>query len=216
MKTAAIRPLLKKEQPGPKCNYRPISNLTFLSKIIQKVVHQQMNSYLTDNNIHDKFKSGFRTAHSTETTLLKVVNNMRINSDNKKASVLILLSWDPAGKAKNCVGLFGAVLQCFKSYLHNWHFIVTLGDFHSNSHKLVCGVQQGSILGPLLFNLYMLPLGHIISKYNISYHNYANNTQLLISLSTDDVQPINALVSCVEEINGRMAANFLQLQQGEN
>ena len=116
-------------------------------------------------------------------------------------------------RLRDWVGLCGTVLQWFESYLHKRNFIVTLGDFHSNKFKLVCGVPQGSILGPLLFNLYMLSLDYIISKHNISYHNCANNTPFDISLPSDDLHCINSLVNCLEEINHWMAVNFLQLNR---
>lgn len=213
MEIAAIRPLLKKNNRDPSSlnNYRPISNLTLLSKIIEKIVYQQLNRYLTDNNIYDKFQFGFSTSHSTETAFLKVVNDMRINSDNKETSVLILLDLSSEfntvdhgillEKLRSWLGRSGTVPQWFESYLHNLNFIVTLGHFHSNKYELVCGVPQGSILGCLLFNLYMLSLGYIISKHSISYHTYVNDTQPLISLSTDDFQSINSLGSCLEKIN---------------
>ena len=73
---------------------------------------------------------------------------------------------------------------------------------------MTCGVPQGSVHGPLLFNLYMLPLGQILLNFNINYHSYADDTQLYVSLSPDDCSPADVLCQCLEEINSWMRENF--------
>ena len=75
----------------------------------------------------------------------------------------------------------------------------------------MCGVPQGSILGPLLFNIYMLPLAQIMEDHNISYHTYADDTQLYISVSSHDYSPLFSLSKCIHQINEWMCQNFLQL-----
>ncbi len=75
------------------------------------------------------------------------------------------------------------------------------------------GVPQGSILAPLLFSLYMLPLSQIMRKNQIAYHSYADDTQIYLALSPNDYSPIESLCQCIDEINSWMCQNFLQLNK---
>lgn len=94
-KPAVVKPLLKKSSLDPSIlnNYRLVSNLLFLSKILEKLffVFIQLNNFLNQNNILEKYQSGFTMNHSTETALLKIVNDIRWNMDSQKLSVLVLL-----------------------------------------------------------------------------------------------------------------------------
>lgn len=91
--------------------------------------------------------------------------------------------------------------------------MVSLDTCSSKVHRITCGVPQGSILGPGLFNLYMLPLGGVIRRHGINFHSYADDTQLYISMSPDDTGPMDALFNCILDIKSWMAKNFLQLNQ---
>uniref|UniRef100_A0A3B3B5V6 Reverse transcriptase domain-containing protein n=1 Tax=Oryzias melastigma TaxID=30732 RepID=A0A3B3B5V6_ORYME len=227
LKTAVIKPLLKKDSldKTQMNNYRPISNLPFLSKIIEKAVFHQLNEFLINNNCYDVFQSGFRQNHSTETALTKVTNDIRLNTDSGNMSVLVLLDLSAAfdtvdhaillRRLENWVGLTGPVLNWFKTYLENRKYFVSIGNFTSEPIEITCGVPQGSILGPLLFNIYMLPLAQVIKNNNISYHSYADDTQIYIRLTPGDRGPVQALGKCIEDINDWMCHNLLQLNKNK-
>ncbi len=220
---AVIKPLIKKPQLDPKdlVNYRPISNLPFLSKILEKVVSSQLYSFLEKNDICEDFQSGFRPYHSTETALIRVTNDLLLSSDRGCISLLVLLDLSAAfdtidhnillNRLENFVGISGSALAWFKSYLSDRHPFVAVNDEVSYRSQVQYGVPQGSVLGPLLFTLYMLPLGDIIRRHGVSFHCYADDTQLYISSRPGETHQIEKLTECIVDIKNWLMSNFLLL-----
>ena len=225
LKSALIQPLLKKPSldTSVPSNFRPISKLSFLSKILEKIVSVQLISFMQSNSAFEEFQSGFRAGHSTETALLKVTNDLLLSADSGNSSILMLLDLSSAfdtvdhsiliHRLENWVGIKGTALDWFRSYLTDRSFSVVIGDASSSKVPLTCGVPQGSILGPLLFSIYMLPIGNIIRKHNIKFHSYADDTQLYIPLKPGTTGNVNSLLSCLSDIKSWMAQNFLQLNE---
>lgn len=101
---------------------------------------------------------------------------------------------------QNYVGVTDTALLWFSSYLSSRSFSVVLGQFSSSSAPLAYGLPQGSILGPVLFNIHMLPLGRIIQNHNINFHLYADDTQLYVPLSTNNPEPLQSVFKCLADI----------------
>lgn len=223
-KHAVVEPILKKSglDPLQPKNYRPISKLPFLSKILEKIVAEQLLAFLDDNDIFDKFQSGFRKNHSTETALLKVSNDILLAADAGECTVLVLLDLSAAfdsvdhniliNRLQNLVGLSGAVLKWFSSYLTGRSFSVYVNHVMSDTTEMSCGVPQGSVLGPILFLLYMLPLGQLIRQFNnVSYHLYADDIQLYCSFKASEFDKLTSLLTCLNCIKEWLNDNYLQL-----
>ncbi len=151
-KLAVIKPLIKKPKLDPceLANYRPISNLLFMSKILEKVVSAQLCSFLQKNVIYEEFQSGFRPRHSTETALVKITNDLLLASDKGYISLLVLLDLSAAfdtidhdiliDRLQNYTGIQGQALRWFRSYLSDrYHFVCrfTVVDYSSAFNTIV-------------------------------------------------------------------------------
>ena len=189
-------PLLKKPSLSTDDlnNFRLISNLNFISKILEKVVASRIQSHLSSNSLSSSFQSAYRIFHSTETTLLKIHNDLILVMDRGEVTSLILLDlsadFDTVDhsilltRLQNWFGLDGLSLDWFTSYLSSRsQQAVSINDSISAFSTLSCGVPEGSVLGPLLFTLYTTPLDSVISKNSLKYHLYADDTQLYISFT---------------------------------
>ena len=167
LKTAIIKPLLTKPSLDNNLlkNYRPVSNLPFLSKILEKVVLHKLLSHFQENNLSNPFQSAYRAGHSTETVLLRVVNDILFALDNDNISVLLLLDLSAAfdttdrqillSSLNSVLGIQSTALQWFHSYLSDRYQSTSVNNSSSSPSQLMYGVPQGSVLGPILFVLYI-------------------------------------------------------------
>ncbi len=112
---------------------------------------------------------------------------------------------------ENSVGISGSALAWFKSYLSVRHQFVAVNEEVSYRSQVQYGVPQGSVLGPLLFTLYMLPLGNIIRKHGVRFQCYADDSQLYISSRPSETHQIEKLMECIFDIKNWMTNNFLLL-----
>ena len=226
LREAFVTPILKKPTLDRQCykNYRPVSNISYVSKIMEKIICTQMNEHLTTNNLQERFQSAYRQQHSTETALLCVKTDLLRAMDENHAIAVVLLDLSAAfdtvdhlillNRLSSKFGIRGKALTWIRSYLHNRSFRVRVGDSESIPHDLKCGVPQGSVVGPLFFTLYTADIGAIIRRHNINYHIYAD-VQLYNSFDPkipgDAVRAVFRLTSCINEISDWMTRNKLKL-----
>ena len=223
-KSALVKPLLKKMSldPDDLKNYRPVSNLSFLSKVLERIVLSQLNEHLNHNNLLSPLQSAYRPNHSTETALLRIVNDLLTAMDNNKICILTLLDLSAAfdtidhqillTRLQHSFGISGLALSWFSSYLSNRTHAVTINSLQSEHTTLHYGVPQGSVLGPVLFILYTQPLFNLVSKHAVSHHAFADDNQLYKISTLDAIhQSIETLQTCTIDVKSWMTANKLQL-----
>ena len=200
-------------------NLRPISNLTFISKLLECVVCKQLRAHLATHGLEEIFKSAYKENHSVETAILSVYNDMVRAIDRKKSVVLVLLDLSAAFDTVDhgilleilCkrVGVSGVAIKWFASYLKGRSQYVTVNNISSKPTELKCGVPQGSVLGPLLFTTYLLPLGDTLRAIGVDFHFFADDQQIYMEFSIDETQHPRNMEKCLSSILSWLKQNFM-------
>ena len=228
IKQALVTPLLKKDDLDPEVlkNYRPVSNLSFLSKVLERIVAARLTNYMTINQLHEPMQSAYRACHSTETALVQVQNDILLTLNQGGAAILVLLDLSAAfdtiahsillSRMESVLGVRGSALRRFKSYLLGRKQRIKINDGFSENQEILLSVPQGSVLGALLFLIYIIPLAQLIRSYGLNNHDFADDTQLCLSFkkTSDNAivkREILNLEKCLCDISVWMSQNKLKL-----
>ena len=222
-KEALVTPLLKRQSLDCNLlqNYRPISNLTLITKTIEKVVSAQLNTYLKDNNLLEPCQSAYRQGHSTETALFLVQNDVICAVGQRKAVLQVMLDLSAAFDTVNHqlliktlqqLGIRGTMLHWFSTYLVGRLQRIKVNGVTSQPKLLDCGVPQGSVLGPILFTIYTASLGQLLRQLDVQYHFYADDSQLWVIFKPPELDTaIGQMEKCIVSVQKWMLSHQLKM-----
>ena len=222
-KQAKVVPLFKSGSKDDLDNYRPISILPILSKILEKAVFHQLHSYLSENSLLSPYQSGFRENHSTQMAVTFLTDKIRGNMDKGLLTGAAFIDLKKAFDTVPHDGLLNKLyrygiqdqpLSWFESYLTNRTQRVSIENHLSSAANVSSGVPQGSVLGPLLFILYIndLPLAVGLSSVML----YADNTVIFTAASNIDQLQLTLSLD-LNNVSNWLTANglFLNLKKTE-
>ena len=231
LKSALVTPILKKPSLDQEVlkNYRPVSNLPYVSKALESIVAARFVTHCNNNNLMNYHQSAYRSFHSTETALLKVQNDLLQAVDQHGAAILVLLDLSAAFDTidhemllttlHDHFGVTGTVKAWFASYLQNRHQSVSVPGATSTAKELSYGVPQGSVLGPILFTAYTKPLSAEISAQDLDHHLYADDSQLWIAFNPRSVAATGHatvwITQCISHIKNWMDSHFLKMNSNK-
>ena len=225
VKESTIMPILKKSGLDPEVlkNYRPVSDIMLISKLTEKVVLRRLNAHSSNNNLNCNFQHGYKKMHSTETLLLRLVDDILTGYENNSATVLVLLDLSAAFDTvdlkkllyilENEMGIKDTASKWFQSFLIGRTQRVRINQTLSESLNVSFGVPQGSVLGPVLFNIYIRSLYNIIVSAGFSTSGYAddNNARKTFALSFQYNIITNQVPALIGQISTWMNAFFLKI-----
>ena len=228
-KEAIVTPLLKKcgSDPSNFKNLRPVSNLSYISKLTESAVADQIQLHLAKNNLYPVFQSAYtcRKLHSMETALVKVQNDSLTNMNKGLVTLLVLLDLsaafdtvDPSillTRLRSKLGLSGTALSWFCSYVSGRTQQISVQGALSNVFLLRYGVPQGSCLGPVLLNIYSSKIFDIVGRHLPKVHCYADDSQLYLSFkpscAVSQDEAIRSMETCISDVKQWMTADKLML-----
>ena len=223
-KFSYVRPMIKKgNDPDSLASYRPLYTTSFLSKLIEKAILNQLCHHISNFRYLPWFQSAYRNLHSVETALCRVYNDLVISKAEGCCSMLILLNLSSAFDTLDLnlllqdlrdLGIGGKAYNLVASYLSNRKFCVSVGDSVSDVGSMKSGVPQGTILGPFLFIIYTSSLQHILDSLNVAYHFYADDTQIYFRISNKQ-DSISKLENISVRISEWMTQRRLKLNMGK-
>lgn len=202
-KSAKVIPIKKKTNITSVDNLRPISILCALSKIFEKIVKKDICNYIRTNDMLCQYQSGYRSKHSTKTAMLKVLDDIGLILDKGRPVVLILLDFSKAfdtvsynilcRKLATQFNFANHSVNLIKSYLKSRFQTVFNNGTYSEFASIKSGVPQGSILGPLLFSLYINDLADVVT--NCKIHLFADDVQLYYDCSKNSAAEISLSIN---------------------
>jgi len=217
LKIAKIIPIYKSDDKKVVSNYRPISVLPAFSKILEKIIYNRLLDFISQNDILSKNQYGFRKNISTSMALIDLVDKISTSIENNEYTIGIFLDLAKAFDTVNHnillsklyhYGIRGIPYEWFKNYLTNRHQYVYLNNTKSDRLPIACGVPQGSILGPLLFLIYINDL-NIVTKL-LTFIMFADDTNIFIS--GKNLTDISSIVNTeLQTISSWFSANLLSL-----
>ena len=221
--SAIISPVIKMSglDPDGVRSYLPISNLTYMSKIIDRMMYKQLADYLGKHSLLPEYQSGFRAHHSTETAVRKIMSDILSAADHGTVTLLGLLDMSAAfdtvehfivlDRLGTSFGIRGTALAWLdhSSPAGNNRSSSTVS---SSTIYITTGVPQGSVWGPLLFLLYSADLPVIADQHGLGVHCYADDGQIYVFDKAGNAEGMVAKVSaCIAEIDPCMTTNRLKL-----
>lgn len=223
-KMAQVKPLPKINIPLTPSDFRPISLLPAISKIMEKLAAKQMVDHLKSKKLLDKYQSAYKQNHGTLTALLNITEDIYDALEESEVIFLVLLDYSKAFDTANHklilaklkkLGFHKEALDWIQSYLFGRSQQVCTDDKTSTWKEMINGVPQGSILGPLLFTILISDIKTVIS--NGRYHLYADDTQLYYRCKVDKIsETINKINLDLDKISNFSERNCLKLNNDKS
>ena len=227
VKYALVKPLLKKFDLDVSefASYRSISTLSFISKLIERVVSKRLNEHMTAKNLHINSQHGYKSYHSTETLLVKFYNDILVAIDRNRGVVVLLIDLSSAFDTvqhdillkilEESIGVKGVALKWFKNFVSGRTQSVIINGCISEWLCVTCGVPAGSVLGPILFNIYCRHINEVFNKCGFTSASYADDNSgcKTFAVFNQFNTLYNDVPNCLQQLKQYMTVNHLKLNE---